>query len=365
MRIGKLTESALMRLVLGQLHTDLSERLERYGADCAAPERVACSNEITARLCPDTLGSLQPVYTAVGMLPGFENDPGASVTAAANNLAAGGAVPQAVALHVVLPPSCEEDILKEGMKQAAQAARAHGMQVICGHTEVSEAVNRPLYQITGIGQVWTPVIKEGQTGTEKRTSGWKQKKLQPGQTLIVTKWIALAGTAALAEAHEEELHARFPFFLTDQAKEMKKQMSVVLEAQIASHMEECAMHDLSQGGIFGALWEMAQRSGVGLEVDLKRIPVRQETIEVCEYFDINPYALYSAGALLIGTQQPEALIQELGAHGIPAAVIGRATGGNDRIIRNGEDVRFLDRPQQDEWYRRFGGKHERTDSCVS
>lgn len=64
------------------------------------------------------------------------------------------------------------------------------------------------------------------------------------------------------------------------------------------------MHDLSQGGIFTALWEMAERAGVGLEVDLKRIPVKQETIELCEYFDINPYNLYSAGALLIGTDRP-------------------------------------------------------------
>ena len=90
------------------------------------------------------------------------------------------------------------------------------------------------------------------------------------------------------------------------------------------------------------------------EKDLKKIPVKQETIEICEYYDINPYYLYSAGAMLAGTDNGEALVAELAAAGIPAVVIGRVTDGKDRIIRNGEDVRFLDRPKQDEWYRVHG-----------
>lgn len=374
MRIGKLPESALMRSVLGQLYAELPERLEQYGADCAA-FGCAVSSKKDGMDDRQTLAGLTiqrpeyvvPVYTAVGPIPGFGNQPGVSVVAAANNLAAGGAVPQAITVHAVLPPSFEEHELKKAMKELVKAAEVCGMQVICGHTEVSDAVDRPLYQMTGIGQVCIEDANQrpmlgfsGNVGWQQNKgqagAGWTQKKLCPGQALVVTKWIALAGTVALAEAHEEELHARFPLFLTDQAKAWKPQLSVVRDAQIASRIDGCAMHDLSQGGIFGALWEMAQRAGVGLEVDLKRIPIRQETVEICEYFDINPYGLYSAGALLVGTSQPEALVQALIGHGIPAAVIGRVTDGNDRIIRNGEEVRFLDRPQQDEWYRRFGGK---------
>ena len=108
---------------------------------------------------------------------------------------------------------------------------------------------------------------------------------------------------------------------------------------------------------------MADQSGVGLEVDLKKIPVRQETIEICEYFDVNPYYLYSAGSLLVGTEHGEALVSHLAAQGIFAAVIGRATGGKDRVIRNGEECRYLDRPKQDEWYRRL--EYERANINVS
>jgi hydrogenase maturation factor len=225
------------------------------------------------------------------------------------------------------------------MIQIAAAAAQYHMQVLTGHTQVSEEVQQPQYTINGIGQA-------------KRQTYRGASLLQPGQELVLTKWIALAGTAALAARYEEELKQRYPFTLIDKAKEFEKLMSVEEEARAITHFGACAVHDLSQGGVFGALWEMAERAGTGLEVDLKKIPVKQETIEICEYFDINPYNLYSAGALLTGTTQPEALIAELAAVGVHAAVIGRVTDGRDRIIRNGEDVRFLDRPQQEEWYRR-------------
>jgi hydrogenase maturation factor len=181
--------------------------------------------------------------------------------------------------------------------------------------------------------------------------------LCPGQDLVLTGWIALGGTAAIVRREEHRLKERYPYALIDRARAYEKQMSVAREARAITHFGTCAMHDLSQGGVLGALWEMAERADVGLEVDLRKIPVRQETIEICEYFDINPYYLYSAGALLTGTDQAEQMIRMLAGQGIPAVVIGRVTEGRERIIRNGEDVRYLDRPQQEEWYRVFEGKN--------
>lgn len=335
MRTGKLAESALVRSVLRQLDTDLSESRERYGADCAAlPEETDCMS----------------VYTAVSAVPGFEHMPGRLVTAAVNNLAAAGAVPAALILHAILPQDYEEAALKRDVRQIAAAAAGEKMQVLGGHTQVSAEVLLPQYSVTGVGRA----RKQDYRG---------QEKLRPGQELVLTKWIGLAGTAALAARYERELGSRYPFSIIDRAKEFEKLMSITDEARATTHFGTCAMHDLSQGGIFGALWEMAERAGTGLEVDLKKIPVKQETIEICEYFNINPYYLYSAGALLIGTNQAEALIGELAGLGIPAAVIGRVTKGNDRIIRNGGEVRFLDRPQQEEWYRRL--ENERTDFNIS
>ena len=111
------------------------------------------------------------------------------------------------------------------------------------------------------------------------------------------------------------------------------------------------MHDVTEGGIFGALWEMAEASGVGLEIDLKKIPVRQESIEICEYFGINPYELISSGSMLIAASDGNMLVRNLEKEGIPAAVVGKAMEGNDRILINDGEVRFLEPPKTDELYK--------------
>ena len=90
---------------------------------------------------------------------------------------------------------------------------------------------------------------------------------------------------------------------------------------------------------------------MGLDVDLKKIPIRQETVEVCEQFGLNPYLLMSSGAMLIGTEQGEILVRKLQEAGIPGTVIGQAVEGSSRILRNGEEIRYLDRPQSDELYK--------------
>ena len=335
MQIGKISEPSLKRSVLRPLFGDPALVRYRSGADCAQ--------------LPWQEGLL-PVYSVVNEVPGFADDPGMLILAAANNLAAGGAKPEGFLVSAVLPPEYEEQQLKADLCRMREAALAcvssqgsvskqeRGSAVIGGHTQISAAVLAPVYSVTGIGSI---------------TRGLAQthRILQPGDVLVVTNAIALGGTAAIARAKEAELRTHYPFLLVDRAKEFAGQMAVGETARAITHFGAAAMHDLSQGGIFNALWEMADQAGVGLEVDLKKIPVRQETIEICEYFDINPYYLYSAGALLVGTAHGEALVSYLGAQGIPASVIGRVTDGNDRVIRNGSEQRYLDRPKPDEWYR--------------
>ena len=116
---------------------------------------------------------------------------------------------------------------------------------------------------------------------------------------------------------------------------------------------------MTEGGIFGALWEMAEASGVGLSIDLKSIPVRQETIEICEFFGINPYQLISSGCMLMAADDGNALVRELKKEGIPATVIGKALDGKDRVLENGDERRFLEPPKTDELYRVCGPDAEK------
>ena len=135
------------------------------------------------------------------------------------------------------------------------------------------------------------------------------------------------------------------------AKGFDQYISVVEDSKIAVKHGVSAMHDVTEGGIYGALWEVAEASGVGLEIDLKAIPIRQETVEICECFELNPYYLISSGCMLMAADRGHDLVRELEKAGIPAAVIGKATDGKARRIVNGEDESFLERPKTDELYK--------------
>ena len=202
MRTGKLAEAALKRSVFRQLNTTLPDGSGRYGADCCVVPIEAGSksalSETGSKSVLSAAGSKAAlpengsklVLTAAGKVPGFEDRPEYLVTAAVNNLASGGASPTGVMIHAMLPPSYQEADLKEDMKSIAKAAEANGIAVLGGHTEVTDAVLRPIYQMTGVG-----------FAQEKENCA--AALLQPGQALILTKWIALAGTAALAYRYEE------------------------------------------------------------------------------------------------------------------------------------------------------------------
>ncbi|MCC8065584.1 MAG: hydrogenase maturation factor [Clostridiales bacterium] len=293
-----------------------------------------------------------------GPLPGYSDRPWRQVTAAANSLAAAGMVPLALCLQGVVPEEYEEPRLQADMKHFSAEAKANDMIFSDANIQVSPVTEIPQYFVTGIGRlckepVASPPLTEQPLTVE--TVGPKKAQgrhcLRPGQDLLVTRQIALTGTAALASVYEQELLKRYPFWLIDRAKGFERWMSVTGAARAVNHFGACSMHCVAQGGIFNALWEMAESADVGLEVDLKKIPVMQETIEICEYFDLNPYYLYSAGALLIGTEQSESLIAVLREADIPACVIGQVTDKNDRVIRNGENRRFLDRPKPDELWK--------------
>ena len=113
------------------------------------------------------------------------------------------------------------------------------------------------------------------------------------------------------------------------------------------------MEQVGEGGVLAALWRLSAAAGSGIRVDMKRLPILQETVEVCECFHLNPYQLASAGSFLMVTEKAEALCQRLAEQGIPASIIGQITDNNDKIIQNGEEIRYIDRPVPDEIYKIF------------
>ncbi len=325
MKTGKVPESVLKRSIINQIKTKRPEILQgaAVGEDCAVIE----------------LGEDEVYVMSTDPITGTSHETGSlAVHVTANDIASAGATVIGVMLSVLLPEGTEEEDLKVIMKQVEEACRELDIQAIGGHTEVTRVVNQPVITVTGIGKV-----KKDRYVT---TGGAK-----PGDDIIVTKWIGLEGTSIIAREKEDELLERFSPSFVKEAADFIKYLSVVPEAAIAVEHSVTAMHDVTEGGILGALWEVAEASGTGLEVNMRDIPVRQETIEICEVFDINPYALISSGSMLITAQGGHDLVDKLEKAGISATVVGKVTEGSDRVLINGETRRYLTPPGPDELYK--------------
>ena len=264
----------------------------------------------------------------------FLSDISYEVEHAMNNLACSGCLSEAVLLSILLPKECAETELKQIMDRAAEACQRWKVQIAGGHTEVSAFVQHPVLTVTALGTATEEVVQIKNAG--------------PGMDILITGTVGLEGTVLLAKAFEQELLEKFPLDLVEQSKNLAPTICIAREAQAAKQAGAAALHDLSQGGVFGALWEFCDGASVGMEADLRKIPIRQETVELCELFGLNPYCMRSGGSLLIAAADGANMKARLQQQGIASEIIGRTTNSNDRIFRNGSETRFLDKPVQDE-----------------
>lgn len=325
MRNGKISENVLKRSVLKRTGTGRDEVLcgAGVGIDCAV---------MSFEEDEETVISTNPVSASVDIVCTH------GVHRALNNIAAAGAEPVGILISSLLPEDTEEKELQDMMRQAEDVCNRFKVQIIGGHTEVMADVRKPVLTVTGIGK-------------RKKSHMSGIRKVKPGQDIIVSKWIGLEGTQMIAREHKAELLTRYPVRMIEEAEEFGCFLSILPEAAVALKSGVCGMHDVSQGGIFGALWEMAEQAGVGLEIDLKKLPVRQETIEICEFFDLNPYELLSGGSLLMTAEDGMGLTAALNREGMPAVIVGKTTAGNDRVLFNEDEKRFLELPKADQIYK--------------
>lgn len=338
MNCGKLTESIYERSVVKVVKTNSTENRKFYdgaglGADCAiltADER--CAGVVSGQALAsghDRKVLVRAYLAAVNHM----------IACSANGEVSG--LQYAHANLTVAVPQKLREIKVRGMVEAASVqAEETGIPILSCNVQVSHAVTEPLVTCTvnaGLKSKCDNIV-------------FLKKKALPDEEIVMTKWIGLEGTAVIAQGSFERLCGRYPADIVEEAADFYRYLSVVPEAATAVKSGAGYLHVVREGGVFGGLWELAAANGVGLVVDLKRIPVRQETIEICEFFDLNPYELLAGGSLLIVTPDGTKLVQALESAGVPAAVIGHTTQGNDRIIRRGEESRFLEPANGDQLY---------------
>ena len=350
MKVGRVSENVYKRSILQQIRTKRKEVLigAGPGEDCAVFSFfgdsesqkndggviISCVRESVVQTKTKTDGKIcgtNPEAVPVSYL----------LTGCANELAAHGAETVAVSLRILVPSDAEEETLKSVMAETEDFCAKLGIQIAQAGGRVTSAAAEPIVTVTAYGKCRAQAAQ---------AVDHTVKAARPGHDIVVSKWIGLEGTAILAGRYRERLLERFPAWLAEEAESFDRYLSTVPEAAVAMKSDVCALHNVSEGGILAALWELAEGAGVGLTIDLKKLPIRQETVEICNYCNRTPYELLSGGCLLMTCEDGVGLKADLEAAGIPAAVVGRITDSNDRLILNGDEVRYLDRPHMDSIY---------------
>lgn len=254
-----------------------------------------------------------------------------------NDVASSGVKPIGIMVTILAPLEATEEDIRRVMKEAGEAAAELGVEIIGGHTEVTSAVNRMVISTTALGKVPKDKVV--------MTSG-----ARVGDDVIMTKWAGLEGTAVIAADKEKELLGRLTKEELETAKSFIDYISVVKEGVAAGEFGVNSMHDVTEGGILGAAWEIAESSGTGIEIYMEKITVHDITKKLCEIYEIDPYRLISSGSMIITTKNGEELVKILEGKGIPAEIIGKIIEKERCIVKDGKTLELAP-PDADELFK--------------
>lgn len=311
-------------LPLGKLDIDfLSRLLELYGM---ADDRVVVGARVGEDATVIDFGDRYLVAKTDPITFTTEEIGWYAVNVNANDVATTGAIPRWFLVTLLLPEGKTDEALVERIfAQLHSACVALGISLCGGHTEITYDLGRPLLIGFMLGEVERDRLVS--------TAG-----AQPGDSLLLTKGIAIEGTAIIAHEKAGELAEKFPSDFLARCQDLlhKPGISVVREARLAAEVARVhAMHDPTEGGLANGLWEMALAAEVGMLIDEKAIPILPETARLCAEYGLDPLGLISSGALLMALAPQDApkVLARLEEEGIKAARIGQ-------VVCKEEGVRF-------------------------
>ncbi len=244
-----------------------------------------------------------------------------------NDLASSGCAAVCMLLTVLAPVGSSDEDIESVIMEAGARAAEFGVEIIGGHTERTSSVNRIVVSAVAVGRVAASMLK--------RTGGAK-----PQDLLYMTKYAGIEGTFLLVD--DESLRSKIGSFI-----------SVKRDGEIASGCGVSAMHDITEGGVLGAIHEMCTASGVGSRIDIASIPMLSITAEKCSELGIDPLRLIGSGSMLIAVapENSAALEAAFEGSGIRLTRIGVCTEETAILgIESGEAVE-IQPPNSDEIYR--------------
>lgn len=243
----------------------------------------------------------------------------------ANDLAATGAEPKWLLATVLFPPGRTTALsVSRVFRQLNGVCRRLGVALCGGHTEVTDAVARPVVVGCLLGEA--PM-----TGLVTAAGA------REGDVVLLTKGLAIEAVSILARERSDAIRRRYGArflsrcrrYLTDPG------ISVLKEARAAMAAGGVhAMHDPTEGGLSTALYEVAEAAGVGFRIEARAIPILPEAARLCADFGLDPLGAIASGALLLCADPARAdrMAARLRGAGAAAARIGTVVPRRQGVV---------------------------------
>ena len=252
------------------------------------------------------ISSMDPITAAT------DNIGWLAVNINANDVATFGCQPKFMLSTILLPEKSTKTTVETITKQIGTAAEELGIAIIGGHCETTPHLK-------------TPIVIGCAIGTTHKNNYVTAAGAKQHDKLILTKSAGIEGTAILATERHTQLSRALDKNILEKAKQFYKRISIVKDAITAFTTGGVhAMHDPTEGGITGAIHEMADASNLGIKILRKKIKVEPETETICNFYQIDPLQLIASGSLLIAADPKHAkkIVQTLRKNMIHADIIG-------------------------------------------
>jgi len=305
---------------------DLARLVAAYAAGDAADVPVGPAVGVDAAVVrlggTDLVVASDPVTFAADRIGAY------AVIVNANDVAVCGARPRFFSATLLLPVDAGADLVESIFADLSGACRRLDVRLVGGHTERTAGLDRPIVAGTMLGDLEgrPPITAAG---------------ARPGDAAVLTGGAAIEATALIAREKGDALAGAVGAAVLERARNFLSDpgISVVGAARIARDAGARALHDVTEGGVVTGLWEMAEASGLGIDVDADAVPVRGATRAVCEAVGIDPLEAIGSGALVAAVPEAsvDGLLGALASAGIEAACVGTfgPEGGDRRISRGG------------------------------
>lgn len=264
-----------------------------------------------------------------------------AINISCNDISCVCAEPVGVLISVLLPPCASLEELEEIIKDANEECIKNNLQIIGGHTEVTDAVNRIVVTTTVVGRVNKKDLP-------------RKNSINKGDVLLVSKTIGIEGSLIICNEKKDFLSDKLNLEEINNIINYSESLSVINESKIAKKFNVKYLHDVTEGGIYGAIWEVAKANNIKILVNRKSIPLSESTKKLCDIFKLNPYRLISSGSMLIIMDKDDykEYIKCCENYNIKITKIGMVDAGNGAFILDDNDnILKLDEPGPDELYK--------------